>query len=219
MKKIEETKFNIGELKGISAKNIEEHLKLYSGYVKNANLIREKISEYSSSFGDNAYVIGELQRRFGFEWNGVRNHEYYFKSLEGGAKNLPSGSLLKEEIEKNSPLSPEENNTQTLEKGEVNETQNVSFEKWLDFFKNMAMTRGVGWAVLGWDKKTKQLMHLWIDEQHIGQLNQVEWILGIDMWEHSFIYDYPTSEKKKYVDAFFENINWEVIEENFKSVK
>lgn len=206
MKTIQEQKFNIGELKGISAKNIEEHLKLYAGYVKHSNLIREKIEEYSSDQVTNQYVIAELQRRFSFEWNGVRNHEYYFKSLEGGGKVLPENSLLKNEIEKNNPL-----------KGEIS-GEKVSFEKWLESFKMMALTRGIGWAVLGWDKKTKQLVHIWIDEQHIGQLNGVEWILGIDMWEHSFIYDYPTSEKKKYVDAFFENLNWEVIEENFKNV-
>ena len=39
------------------------------------------------------------------------------------------------------------------------------------------------------------------------------------MWEHAFVYDYPTSEKKKYVDAFFENLNWEVIEKNFKNAQ
>ncbi|MFA5751364.1 MAG: Fe-Mn family superoxide dismutase [Candidatus Paceibacterota bacterium] len=206
MKTIQEQKFNIGELKGISAKNIEEHLKLYAGYVKHTNLIREKIEEYLKDQITNQYVIGELQRRFSFEWNGVRNHEYYFKSLEGGVKTLPENSLLKKEIEENSPL-----------KGESG-SEKVSFDKWLDSFKMVALTRGIGWAVLGWDKKTRQLVHIWIDEQHIGQLNGVEWILGIDMWEHSFIYDYATSEKKKYVDAFFENLNWEVIEENFKSV-
>ncbi|MEJ0001623.1 MAG: hypothetical protein WDN09_00305 [bacterium] len=43
MEKFQEKKFDIPELKGISAKNIEEHLKLYAGYVKNANTILEKI--------------------------------------------------------------------------------------------------------------------------------------------------------------------------------
>ena len=86
MKKFEETKFNIGELKGISAKNIEEHLKLYAGYVKNANLVLEKFAEYAVDTEKNAYVLGELQRRFSFEFNGMRNHEIYFASLEGGAK-------------------------------------------------------------------------------------------------------------------------------------
>ncbi|MGH7249390.1 MAG: Fe-Mn family superoxide dismutase [Minisyncoccia bacterium] len=40
-------------------------------------------------------------------------------------------------------------------------------------------------------------------------------MLGIDMWEHAYLYDYPSSEKKKYVEAFFNNINWEIIEQNF----
>ena len=82
MKKFEEIKFNIGILKNISAKNIEEHLKLYAGYVKNTNLIVEKIGEYAKDAEKNAYVMGELRRRFGFEFNGMRNHEYYFRSLE-----------------------------------------------------------------------------------------------------------------------------------------
>ena len=197
MKKFEEKKFNIGELKGISAKNIEEHLKLYAGYVKNANLIVEKIGEYMADSEKNAYVIGELQRRFGFEFNGMRNHEYYFKSLEGGAKMLMQNSKLKTAIELQAP----------------------SFEIWLSGFKLLAMTRGIGWAVLYYDKQTDQFMHTWVDEQHLGQLNGLNWILGIDMWEHAYVYDYPTSEKKKYVEAFFENLNWEVIEENFKAAQ
>ena len=193
MKKFEEMKFNIGALEGISAKNIEEHLKLYSGYVKNTNLIIDKIAEYMADSEKNAYVLGELQRRFSFEFNGMRNHEYYFKSLEGGPKSLPTDSKLKEMIEGQAP----------------------SFDVWLQGLKAIALTRGIGWAVLGYDSKTEQLVHIWIDEQHLGQLNGVCWILGIDMWEHAFVYDYPTSEKKKYVEAFFANLNWEVIERNF----
>jgi len=185
--------FNIGELKGISTRNIEEHLKLYAGYVKHANLISEKIEEYMSDPEKNAYIIGELQRRLGFEFNGVRNHEYYFQSLEYGPKSLPENFKLKKEIEK----------------------QISSFDVWLSNFKTIAMTRGIGWAVLGYDKQTKQLLNIWVDEQHIGQLNGLEWILCIDMWEHAFVYDYPTSEKKKYIEAFFNNINWKIIEENF----
>ena len=39
------------------------------------------------------FAEAELQRRFSFEFNGMRNHEYYFKSLEGGAKPLSDGPL------------------------------------------------------------------------------------------------------------------------------
>src|SRR3989344_4067948 len=102
MKKFEEKKFNIGALKGISAKNIEEHLKLYSGYVKNTNLILEKIPEYEGYVKEDSfapYVVSEIQRRFAFEYNGMRNHEVYFESLSGSAKLLKEDSKLKKAIE------------------------------------------------------------------------------------------------------------------------
>ncbi len=197
MKKFEEKKFNIGTLKGLSAKNIEEHLKLYAGYVKHTNLILEKINELAQDAEKNAYALGEVQRRFGFEYNGMRNHEIYFASLSGNAKPLADKSQLKKAI--------------TEEWG--------SFELWLNRFKAIALTRGIGWAMLYYDKKEKWLLSTWVDEQHLGQLQDCALILGIDMWEHAFVYDYPTSEKKKYVEAFFENLNWEVIEENFKKAQ
>jgi Fe-Mn family superoxide dismutase len=197
MDKFQELKFNIGELKGISAKNVEEHLKLYAGYVKSINGIFEKVGELMSDPEKNAYQVGELMRRVGFEFNGMRNHEYYFKSLEGGTRPLPENSELKKAMEK----------------------QAGSKDAWLGGFKHLAMTRGVGWAIIYWDKKSNQLIPAWVDEQHVGQLNGLSYVLGIDMWEHAYVYDYPTSEKKKYVEAFFENLNWEVIEENFKQAQ
>lgn len=197
MEKFQELKFNIPELKGISTKNIEEHLKLYAGYVKNINLIFEKIGELMADPEKNMYVIGELHRRIAFEFNGMRNHEYYFKSLEGGPKPLPENSEFRKVIEKQAP----------------------SLEAAMMGFKTLAMTRGVGWAMLYYDKKSGQLIPAWIDEQHVGQLNGLSYVLGIDMWEHAFVYDYPTSEKKKYIEAFFDNLNWEVIEQNFLAAK
>ena len=197
MKKFEEMKFNIGPLKGISAKNIEEHLKLYAGYVKNANLVLEKYAEYAGDTEKNAYVLGELQRRFSFEFNGMRNHEIYFSSLAGGAKPLPANSKFKETLEKQAP----------------------SFEVWLSMFKLMAMTRGIGWAIIYWDPKMKQFTHGWVDEQHLGHLLGLTPILMLDMWEHSYVADYQPSGKKQYVEDFFANLNWEEIEKNFTAAQ
>lgn len=195
MKKFEEMKFILPTLKGISAKNIEEHLKLYSGYVKNSNLILEKIEELSKETDKNAYALAELQRRFGFEFCGMRNHEYYFQSLDGGASELDEKSQLKKAIA---------------------ETWG-SFESWLARLKSIAATRGIGWAVLYYDNKNKILLNGWVDEHHIGNLTGLSFIMGIDMWEHAFMVDYLPSEKKKYIDVFFENINWSVAEKNFRS--
>ena len=90
-----------------------------------------------------------------------------------------------------------------------------SFDLWLNRFKSIALTRGIGWAMLYYDRKEKRLLSTWVNEQHSGQLQDCALILGIDMWEHAFVYDYSTSEKKKYVEAFFDNLNWEMTEKNF----
>lgn len=193
MKKFEEKKFNIGALKGISAKNIEEHLKLYAGYVNHSNLVLEKITELSENAEANMGLISGLQRRFGFEYNGMRNHEIYFESLSGSAHPLPENSQLKKQIAENFG----------------------SFEKWLTYFKTIATTRGIGWAILYFDKKENKLLNAWVDEQHLGQLQNCVPLLALDMWEHAFVADYQPSGKKQYIEDFFENLNWEVVEKNF----
>jgi superoxide dismutase, Fe-Mn family len=197
MKNFTEKSFNIPELNGISAKTIEEHLKLYSGYVKNANTILTKIDEYAKDSEANAYALGELQRRFGFEFDGMRNHEYYFSHFEGGSTTLTDGSELRKAIEE--------------EWG--------SFDGWLARFKAIALTRGVGWAILYYDPVTKRLLNAWIDEQHLGHLTGLTPILALDMWEHSFVADYQPSGKKNYVEDFFANLNWNTCEENFKNAR
>ncbi len=190
-----EKTFAIPTLKGISAKTIEEHLKLYSGYVKNTNAVIEKISDLSRDGDKNIYMIGELFRRFSFEYNGMRNHEVYFDSLSGGPANLnPESALSKLLVETCGSL-----------------------EIFLYGFKNIAMTRGIGWAVMWYDRKEKKLLASWVDEQHLGQLNGCEMILALDMWEHSYVADYAPSGKKQYIEDFLANLNWSKIEENLKN--
>ncbi|MEI6396500.1 MAG: Fe-Mn family superoxide dismutase [Candidatus Taylorbacteria bacterium] len=175
MKQFTTKTFNIPVLKGISAKTNEEHLKLYAAYVKNTNLLLET-----------------SDRRFGFEYDGMRNHELYFSAFEGGAKTLGVSPLSK---------------AIDLEYG--------SFESFMTAFKNLALTRGVGWAMLWYDRKDQRLISSWIDEQHMGQLSDCAPLLALDMWEHSYVADYQPSGKKQYIEDFFANINWEVISKNF----
>ncbi|MDO8656363.1 MAG: Fe-Mn family superoxide dismutase, partial [Nanoarchaeota archaeon] len=90
-----------------------------------------------------------------------------------------------------------------------------SFDAWLTEFKAIAMTRGVGWAMLYFDCKDSRLLNAWVDEHHLGQLNGCNLILGLDMWEHAFVMDYQPSGKKNYIEDFFANLNWHAIEDNF----
>lgn len=180
--------FEIGALDGISGRTIQEHLGLYAGYVKHVNLIHEKITEMKEDSVKNAYPLAEVQRRLGFEFGGMKNHEYYFEQFVGGAHELASGVL------------------RTLI-----ETQWGTFEDFLAHAKATALTRGIGWMMVYHDTSSNQLVMTWVDEQHIGQLADVRIVLALDMWEHSYMLDYPPSEKKQYVEAFFKNLNWEIV--------
>ncbi len=197
MKHYEPKSFSIPELKGISAKNIEEHVKLYQGYVKHTNLIIDKIAEYTVTpemTEKYTYELGELQRRFSFEYNGMKNHEYYFQQLEGGATALdPESSLMKKITESFG-----------------------SFEGFIARMKMIAMTRGIGWAILYRDLDTDQLVTAWVDEQHLGQLNSAQFIFGIDMWEHAYVADYQPSGKKQYVEDYLSQVNWDTVARRVK---
>lgn len=195
-KLFEEKKFNIPKLTGVSEKAIGEHLKLYSGYVKNTNTILAKINEYSADSDGNAYALGELQRRFGFEFDGMRNHEYYFAHLENGSESLGNNGLKM-----------------------AIESEWGDFDKWLNRFKAIALTRGIGWAILYYDNHSQRLLNTWVDEHHLGQLVGLSPILVLDMWEHAYFIDYTPAEKKKYIESFFENLNWQNVEENFSNAK
>lgn len=181
--------FDIPALDGIGEQTIKEHLGLYAGYVKHVNLIHEKIAELKQDSEKNAFALAEVQRRLGFEFGGMKNHEYYFAQFEGGPAELSPDTELHKSL--------------TYLWGSVDD--------FIAQFRATAMTRGVGWAMLYLDRSAQRLVATWVDEQHIGQLADVDIILALDMWEHSYMLDYPPSEKKKYVDAFFKNLNWEKV--------
>ena len=194
----EEKKFDLPELQGLSEKQISVHLGLYGGYVKHVNLLREQLHELESVGGEKfSYAGAETRRRLGFEFNGMRMHEYYFEQWEKGA-NEPSVD---------SPLS------------ELLKEKYGSFEKSIEHFKMVGLgTRGTGWTILYYDPRGKTPHIAWVNDHEIGQFAGLPIILAMDMWEHAYMVDYTPSEKKQYVDAFFKNLNWNVVESRLKIV-
>lgn len=184
--------FALRSLHGISEKSIQEHLGLYNGYVKHYNLATDLIGKYVNE-PDAQYIITELNRRRSFEYNGIKNHEYYFTDLLSNY--IP--------IDPTSPLGQK-----------MNETWG-SYDGWRAEFEKIAMTRGIGWAILSYDPETGILQNGWVDEQHLGQLNSGIYIIGIDMWEHSYVADYHPSGRKQYVIDFLDQVSWEHAMERF----
>jgi superoxide dismutase, Fe-Mn family len=185
--------FTIPTLDGISQKSVDEHIGLYQGYVKNFNAISKKLVEYAADTEGNAHALSELIRRKSFEFDGMRLHELYFEQFEGGANALDEKSALAEAFKKE------------------------YHEYFLEYFKAIASMRGPGWAMLYWDPIGKQFQAGFSGEQHQGHFVTLPVILALDVWEHAFILDYGAQGKGKYIDAFFKNLNWKVIENRFST--
>lgn len=188
--------FTLPELKGLSKEQTDVHLALYEGYVKHTNLIMEKIASLREQDpAGNAYLINELRRRMGFEFDGMRMHEYYFEQFEEGAAPPVSDSPLADAATK----------------------KYGSWDLFIAHVKEVAGTRGIGWAVVNYDPKGRTLHTAWVDDHQLGQLAGLPMVLAIDMWEHAYMVDYRPKDKNLYVEAFFENLNWDVIERRFVS--
>ena len=186
-------KFDLPELKGISQKQLEVHLALYEGYVKHTNHILEKIASLRAEDAEgNAYAMNELRRRLGFEFDGMRMHEYYFSQFEGEKGGSPDSALAKAAAEKYG-----------------------SGEDFIKHIKEVAGTRGIGWVVVYADPVGKTLHTTFVGDHELGQLAGLPIVLALDLWEHAYMVDYAPAEKKTYIDAFFDNLNWSVIEERF----
>lgn len=175
---------------GFSDQLLQMHFKLYEGYVKNANDLLIKLS----SFNDlNSYEYGALKRRLGWEFDGMRLHELYFSNL-GGNGNLDQKSSLYVALEK----------------------QFGSFEKWKKDFIATGLMRGIGWSILYLDPIQGRLVNTWINEHDTGHLAEGRPILIMDVFEHAYMPQYGL-DRAKYIDAFFNNINWEIASKRYNN--
>ncbi len=185
--------FNLPILEGISEEQIKVHLGLYDGYVKHTNLVMEQIAKLKET-GADPYVVAELRRRFAFEFDGMRMHEYYFEQLEGGAHAPDAGSALAQAA--------------TEKYG--------SADALVAHMKEVAGSRGIGWVVVYADPRAGMLHTTFVADHELGQLAGLPVILALDLWEHAFMVDYRPATKKDYVEAFFANLSWGVVERRFE---
>jgi len=184
-------------LKGISAKTIDiHHGKLYKGYVDKSNEIGEKLGELRRSGkaeGNQTYSeLRGLKLGETFAANGVYLHENYFAIL--GGDGVPKGEVLKAIEEKFG-----------------------SFEEFKSYFSACGMAAR-GWAILAWDMHEQRLMQYNCDAQNHGGVWGCIPIIALDVYEHSYFID-TGSDRKAYIETFFNNLNWDQIEEFYQRAK
>lgn len=179
-------------MQGFSETLLKNHFTLYQGYVTNTNKLLETLNILLKEGKTGSPEYAELKRRLGWEWNGVRLHELYFENL-GGDGVFSQSSKLQRLINDNFG----------------------SFENWLKDFKATGAMRGIGWVVLYQDTLTGKLINFWINEHDVGHPAGCNPLLVMDVFEHAFMLDYGL-KRADYIEAFFKNINWQVVEKRMK---
>lgn len=126
---------------------------------------------------------------------GFYNHSMYWKCMGPKAGGQPKGAL---------------SDAITKDFG--------SFENFVTAFKDAATTQfGSGWAWLVVDRSGKLQVTSTQNQDNPLMRNAIIQgtpILALDVWEHAYYLDYQY-KRKNYIDAFFNVINWNKVEENY----
>jgi Fe-Mn family superoxide dismutase len=179
-------------MEGFSETLLKNHFTLYQGYVTNTNKLMDTLATMLKDGKVGTPEYAELKRRMGWEFNGMRLHEYYFDNLGSKAALDKSGKLAKKLAENFG-----------------------SYEDWEKDFRGTGTVRGIGWVILYQDNVSGKLFNQWINEHDVGHPAGCVPILVMDVFEHAFITDYGL-KRADYIEVFFKNINWAVVEGRLK---
>ena len=177
---------------GFSETILKNHFTLYQGYVTNTNKVLDALAQMTADGKTATPEYAELKRRLGWEWNGMRLHEYYFENLGGKSPLNPGGNLGKKLAEAFG-----------------------SVEAWEKDFRATGAMRGIGWVVLYEDTATGRLINFWVNEHDAGHPAGGRPLLIMDVFEHAFMIDYGL-KRADYIAAFFKNIDWAAVESRLK---
>jgi len=192
----------VGQIEGMSERQLRAHFGLYQGYVKKSNEIEKKIENrlknadsadsHGSNSNDASYSYSEyseLQRRRAVPYNGAYLHELFFENLS---------------IKKSEP-SPEV-------KGAI-EAAYGSLESWLADVR-AGLLSAHGWVLLEKSRKEGTLRNTVIEEHHRGVFIEQDILLALDGWEHAYMIDFGTA-KSEYIELLIKNIDWEVVNRRY----
>jgi superoxide dismutase, Fe-Mn family len=180
-------------MKGLSANQINQHLKLYQGYVAKINEIEAKLKDVDISGANATYApLRELLVEQSYALNGVVYHEFYFGNL-GGAGGEPKGAVAAAIAEHwGSP------------------------GKFMDYLKASGKSMR-GWVIVGYNTRGGHLQTYGLDMHNMWVPANVVPVLVLDVYEHAYMIDYGI-DRGKYLDAFIANLDWGVIDKRFATV-
>ena len=179
-------------LPGFSETLLKNHFTLYQGYVTNTNKVLDTLDAMLKDGKAGTPEYAELKRRLGWEFDGMRLHEYYFENLGGQGGLNRDGAL-----------------------GQKLAAAFGSYGNWEKDFKATGAMRGIGWTILYQDPASGRLINFWINEHDVSHPAGCTPLLIMDVFEHAFMIDFGL-KRADYIAAFFTNINWDAVEARLK---
>lgn len=175
--------------------------KHHDAYVKGANNAMRKLADVRDGQGDQS-LIKHWSRELAFHLSGHLNHCYFWQLMappgKGGGGGAPiAGSDLARAIDRDFG----------------------SFDRFAGHFKTAAQqVEGGGWAWLVLHRDTEMLLVMQAEKQQNMAVGGLVPLLGIDVWEHAYYLKYKW-DRKAYIDAFMNVINWPRVNEFHKKAR
>ena len=166
---------------------LKNHFTLYQGYVTNTTKLADVLSTLGKEGKTGTPEYSELKRKFDWEWNGMRLHEYYFGNMTMGGNAIDKSSNLCKKIA----------------------SDFGSYENWEKDIKITGAMHGIGWVMLYYDPWADRLFNAWINEHNGDHLCGTSPLLVMDVFEHAYMFDYGL-KRTDYIEAFFKAIDWTV---------
>jgi len=168
------------------------HQKHHNAYAEGASAIFKKM-ENARAENANLDMKANL-KELSFHIGGFLLHSMFWNNLapanNGGGE--PDGLLL-----------------------EAIENEFGSFERFQNEFTKTALSvEGSGWAILTYCEYTRRPLLMQVEKHNMNVYPNFKILLLLDVWEHAYYIDYK-NDRAKYIDAFWNIVNWKKIEERF----
>jgi Fe-Mn family superoxide dismutase len=179
--------FDSASLNGLSQRLIDSHWSNnYGGSVRALNETKRRLADALADRELPAYIYNDLKREHLMRTGSVVLHELYFENLGGNGRADDAARAW-------------------LAAGFG------QFDRWEAEFRRIAngLGGGSGWVVLGYNRQFGTVENYWMADHLHSPVMSVP-LLVMDMYEHSYHMDFGAAAAQ-YVDAFFNNINWESV--------
>jgi Fe-Mn family superoxide dismutase len=171
------------------------HEKHHQAYVTGANTILEKLDKARKE-GTDLDVKATL-KELSFNIGGHLLHSLFWPNMAPAGKGGGTpGGVLADAINK----------------------EFGSFERFKKEFTQAATSvEGSGWAALSFCNQTRRPIIMQIEKHNVNIYPTYAILLDLDVWEHAYYLDYKNL-RPKFVEAFWNIVNWDEVNKRFEGV-